>query len=126
VNFLIDTGLPAATVDVLRRAGHDAIHVRRYGIHKADDEIVFDRAVEEARVLVSADARFTMNMAMRNVPNPSVIAFRGVSPLRVEALVKLLLANLPSLTETLHKGSLVVFESNRLRVRPYRAPKVTG
>jgi len=121
VNFLIDTCLPAAIVDNLRRAGHDAVHVRHYGIHKAEDEIVFDRAVQEDRVVVSAGTRFATSLAVRHTPNPSVIVFRQVSSPRAEALAKLLLANLPNIAELLSQGSMIVFEKNRLRSRTYRA-----
>jgi len=121
VNFLIDTCLPAAIVDNLRRAGHDAVHVRHYGIHKADDEIVFERAVQEDRVFVSADTRFATILAVRHASKPSVIVFRRVSPGRTEALAKLLLANLPNIAELLNQGSIVVFEKTRLRSRTLRS-----
>lgn len=124
MNFLIDTCLPAAIADHLRWSGHDAVHVRRYGIHKAEDETVFDRALEEARVLVSADTRFATSFAARHTPNPSVIVFLQPIPMRAEELTKLLLVNLSSITEPLHQGSIVVFEKNRLRIRPLRALKV--
>ncbi|HEX2929254.1 MAG TPA: DUF5615 family PIN-like protein [Candidatus Binatia bacterium] len=124
MNFLIDTCLPATLVDYLRRAGYDAVHVRRYGIHKAEDEIVFDRAVEEARVLVSADTTFATSLAVRHTPNPSVIIFCQPFALRSEKLVKLLLDNLPNITEPLNQGGIVFFEKNRLRIRSFRPPKV--
>jgi predicted nuclease of predicted toxin-antitoxin system len=31
----------------LRKAGHDAVHVRDYGIQAVDDEPIIDRAVKE-------------------------------------------------------------------------------
>ena len=121
MNFLIDTCLPAAIVDNLRRAGHDAVHVRHYGIHKADDEIVFDRAVEEDRVVISADTCFATILNVRQTPKPSLIVFRRISPGHAEALAKLLLANLPNIAPLLYQGSMIVFEKNRLRSRSYRA-----
>ena len=121
MNFLIDTCLPAALVENLRRAGHDAVHVRHYGIHKAEDEIVFDRAVEEDRVVVSADTCFATILNVRQAPKPSLIVFHRISPLRPDALAKLLVANLPNIAPLLDRGSMIVFEKNRLRSRPYRA-----
>lgn len=122
MNFLIDTCLPAAIVDNLRRAGHDAVHVRHYGIHKANDEIVFDRAVQEDRVVVSADTRFAMILTTRRASKPSIIVFHRIGSGRADALAKLLLANLPNIAELLNQGSIVVFDEARLRGRMLGSP----
>jgi predicted nuclease of predicted toxin-antitoxin system len=120
VNFLIDSSLSPAVAETLRQAGHDAVHVRHYGIHKAEDEIIFDRAAQEDRVVVSADTQFATVLSLRHAAKPSVIVFRRVSPRRAEALANLLLANLSNLIALLDHGSIVVFEKARLRSRPVR------
>jgi predicted nuclease of predicted toxin-antitoxin system len=120
VNFLIDSSLSPAVAETLRQAGHDAVHVRHYGIHKAEDEIIFDRAAQEDRVVVSADTQFATVLSLRHAAKPSVIVFRRVSPRRTEALANLLLANLSNLIALLDHGSIVVFEKARLRSRPVR------
>jgi predicted nuclease of predicted toxin-antitoxin system len=120
VNFLIDSSLSPTVAETLRQAGHDAVHVRHYGIHKAEDEIVFDRAAEEGRVVVSADTRFAMVLSLRHASKPSVIVFRRMSPRRAAALAKLLITNLPNITTLLDLGSIVIFEEARLRSRTFR------
>lgn len=120
MNFLIDSSLSPAVAETLRQAGHDAVHVRHYGIHKAEDEIIFDRAAQEDRVVVSADTQFATVLSLRHAAKPSVIVFRRVSPRRTEALANLLLANLSNLIALLDHGSIVVFEKARLRSRPVR------
>jgi predicted nuclease of predicted toxin-antitoxin system len=82
VNFLIDSSLSPLIADRLRWAGHDSVQVRRYGIHKSEDEVIFNRAAEEARVLVSADTTFTALLAARQAVKPSVILFRRAAPKR--------------------------------------------
>lgn len=118
MNFLIDSSLSPLVAEQLRLAGHDSIQVRRYGIHKADDEVVFARAAEEYRVLVSADTNFASILAARQAAKPSVILFRREAPRRAEKQAALLLANMSTLTELLEQGSLVVFEDGHLRSRP--------
>ena len=118
MNFLIDSSLSPLVAEKLRSAGHNSIQVRRYGIHKADDEVVFARAAEEYRVLVSADTNFASILAARQAAKPSVILFRRESPRRAEKQAALLLANMSTLTELLEQGSLVVFEDGHLRSRP--------
>jgi predicted nuclease of predicted toxin-antitoxin system len=58
MKFLIDNALSPALAALLQQAGHDAIHVRSIGLQYADDDVIFDRAAVEGRIVVSADADF--------------------------------------------------------------------
>jgi len=117
VNFLVDHSLSPAVAEKLRQAGHDSVHVRRYGIHKADDEVLFDRAAQEVRVLVSADTDFARILATRQTTKPSVILFRRDTHRRPDAQASLLLANLPTISDLLDRGAIIIFEENRLLSR---------
>lgn len=117
MNFLIDHSLSPAVAEKLRQAGHDSVHVRRYGIHKADDEVLFDRAAQEVRVLVSADTDFAIILATRQAAKPSLVLFRRDSHRRPDAQASLLLANLPTISDLLNHGGIIVFEENRLLSR---------
>jgi predicted nuclease of predicted toxin-antitoxin system len=54
LRFLIDNAVSPAVADGLVRAGQDAVHVREYGMQAASDELIFERADVENRVVVSS------------------------------------------------------------------------
>ena len=89
----MDNALSPEVAEGLRRAGHDAAHVRDYQMQEAGDPEVFARAASEDRIIVSADTDFG-------------------------SLLALLLANLGAVAESLQTGAVVVFEETRIRVRP--------
>jgi len=117
MKFLIDNALSPALADLLQQAGQDAIHVRSIGLQHADDELIFDRAAVEGRILVSADADFGTLLALRSSRQPSIIQFRGEGSRKPDALSRTLLANLPQLVDSLENGCIVTLEPARVRVR---------
>lgn len=110
--------------EALREGGHDTVHVRDYGLQAADDSIIFERAANEQRVLISADTDFGTLLALRERASPSIILFRRAATRRPDRQVRLLLDSLASLTAQLEEGSLVVIEEGRIRVR--RLPILSG
>ena len=71
MNFLIDECLRHLVGAGLRNAGHDAIHVGDVGLHSATDEQVMSLAVEQSRIVVSADTDFGELLARDRLGLPS-------------------------------------------------------
>jgi predicted nuclease of predicted toxin-antitoxin system len=117
VRFLIDNALSPLIADKLRQQGHDAAHVRDYGLQQADDPTIFARARDQDRIIVSADTDFATLLAISSEHAPSLILFRGATNRTPTRQAALLLANLPKLEELLQRGAIVVLEESRIRIR---------
>jgi predicted nuclease of predicted toxin-antitoxin system len=117
VKFLVDNALSPELARLLREAGHDAVHVRDYGLHAAEDPVILERAESEDRVLISADSDFGTLLATSGKMKPSFVLFREPEVIRARDYATAILLNLPAIEDELLAGCVATFRHGRLRVR---------
>ena len=117
MKFLIDNALSPKVAALLRDAGHDAVHVGEYGLQRASDQDVLDRAAREQRIVVSADTDFGTILALRQEVQPSIVLFRGATSRLAQSMVARLLQELPQASAFLDAGCILTIEPGRSRVR---------
>ena len=122
MRLLLDNNLSPRLVDLL--PDHDVEHVRSLGLQSATDEVVLSHAAGADRVLVSADTDFGQILAASQATGPSVVLIRRQTGRRAEVVGELLSANLPSVSDDLEAGSVVVIGDGDIRIR--RLPILPG
>ena len=116
MRFLVDNALSPKLAEGLRQAGHDAVHLREIGRQSAPDSEVLARALDEGRIIISSDMDFGDLIAASGLARPSVILFRRVER-RTNSRLALLLKNLGAIGGDMERGSIVILESTRMRIR---------
>lgn len=117
MKFLIDNALSPILSKNLCDAGYDSLHVRDIELQTACDEVIFKQAIEDDRIIISADTDFGTLLALWQQTKPSIILFRRGIERRPQQQLTLLLANLARLQEALEKGCIIVIEEHRIRLR---------
>jgi len=69
-------GMSITTVEALRVADHDAIHLREEGLIRLPDAEIAAKAVREHRIVLTFDLDFGDILAAARSETPSVIIFR--------------------------------------------------
>jgi predicted nuclease of predicted toxin-antitoxin system len=116
VKFLVDECLSPELALRLTEAGHNSVHALDRGLQGRRDAEVMSLALNEGRVLVSADADFGELLVKDDAMVPSLILIRGWSG-GAGAQASLILSNLVGIEDDLNEGAIVVFMNDRIRVR---------
>ena len=109
-------GVDVRVVEWLRSHGHDAVHLSEEGLHRAPDEQVFAKALEEGRIVLTFDLDFGDLAALTGERAARVILFR-LDNTRTPHVVDRLAAVLDTSTDALGRGVIVIVEETRHRIR---------
>jgi len=58
MRFLVDNPVSPLGAEMLRKSGRDAVHIRDYRLQAAAEPVIFERASQEGRIIVTADTDF--------------------------------------------------------------------
>jgi predicted nuclease of predicted toxin-antitoxin system len=116
VRFLADMGVSLTTVDALRGAHHDAVHLRDEGLIRLPDPDIAAKAVAEGRIVLTFDLDFGDLLATARSEAPSVVIFRlrNQTPAAVNPRLFQVIDNCAA---ELASGAIVIVEDEGFRVR---------
>lgn len=122
MRLLIDNALSPRLAELLRAAGHDAIHIRDRIPPSSSDACVFELAAGENRILVSADSDFGVILATRAQTAPSLVLLRHDAPSQPSAQALLLDRVLTTAAAELRQGCVISVTKHRIRLRMLPLP----
>ncbi len=110
-----------STVTFLRTHGHDVLRVNEVMPVTSTDEAILLRALDDERVVLTQDLRFSAILARAGQPAPSLISLR-LSSSRIEFVNAILERVLPLVERDVATGAIVTVEDNRIRTRRLPIP----
>jgi predicted nuclease of predicted toxin-antitoxin system len=116
LRFLADMGVDVRVVDWLRRQGHDAVHLRERGMHRAPDPEIFHAALAEDRIVLTFDLDFGDLAAFARDDRARVVVFR-LANARAASVIDRLATVLTDSADVFAHGVIVIIEDRRHRVR---------
>ncbi len=116
MRFLADMGVSMRIVEWLRSKGHDILHLREEGLQRLSDDDIFKKATSEQRIILTFDLDFGEIIALSGGNMVSVILFR-LHNTRTPHVLRRLESVLKESCESLKRGSIIIVEETRHRVR---------
>ncbi len=116
MRFLADMGVGVRVVEWLRSQGHDAVHLREEGLHRAPDEQVLAKAVAEERIILTFDLDFGDLAALMPDRPARIILLRLVNEHTLHVIERLSTV-LPACEDDLARPVVLVIEEARYRAR---------
>lgn len=117
MRFLLDQNRSPRLAELLRDAGHDAVHTLELGLERASDDELLALADHEHRIVITGDTDFGALLALTHNTSPSAILFRTRWMPDAGSQSNVLLQHLDNIADDLTHGAVVVITDDRVRVR---------
>jgi predicted nuclease of predicted toxin-antitoxin system len=116
MKFIADINISPQTVKRLVEKGYKIKRITEFLKPNAKDEEILDLALREKSTIITQDLDFSALLAKRGVNKPSVIVLRVniAKPIRITEMLE---KALPKIKSELSKGSIVIVEEERVRIR---------
>jgi len=116
MRFLIDAQLPRRLADLLNQLGHQSVHTLDLAEgNRTSDSTICQRADTDQAVVVTKDADFVINRALRGSPQRLLVVATG--NIGNAALLHLIEANLATLEVVFESPAHVELNQTLLNVR---------
>lgn len=115
MKLLIDMNLSPRWVDVLTKAGVEAVHWSAVGPHDAPDVTIMAYAAGHGYVVATNDLDFSAILAANQGEKPSVVQLRAEN-LSPESIGDRVIAALRQMATELDEGALLTIDPNRTRI----------
>ena len=76
MRFLLDMGISYKVALWLNNIGHNAVHLNDEGLHDLPDHFIIEKAINENRIILTADMDFRQIVASAKIDSVSIIQFR--------------------------------------------------
>lgn len=119
--FAIDEDMPRSTGRILRESGYEVKDIRDYGLRGADDDRIYQFAQSNQAVLITADSGFGNILRFPIGSHFGIVIARFPNEMPTSELNRQLMARFSDLTEADFKGSLVIIEPGKVRIRKQSA-----
>ena len=118
MNILLDMNASPEWVEPIQKAGFVCLHWSNIGDPKADDEVIFQWALQNGYVIYTHDLDFGAILAATNARFPSVFQIRtqNLFPDDPDSIARIT-KYLREFSELLSSGALITIDASNARVR---------
>jgi predicted nuclease of predicted toxin-antitoxin system len=116
MKFLLDVGISPRLGKLLTANNHTYRYLPDFYSNKTSDADILEIAIENQEVVITHDLDFGSLLAFSRKSQPSVILFR-IHHIDPELFYNLISENWDTIEDPLSKGSLVIIETDTIRMR---------
>ena len=109
-------GIASKVAIWLKSLGHDSIHLNDEGLYSLADEDIIEKAINEKRIILTADMDFGQLLSINSIRSVSVIQFR-VSDFTPQNIIIKLELLFEKFADQLNSEFIITVEDNRIRYR---------
>lgn len=115
--FVIDEDMPRSTGRILKQQGYDVRDIRDYGLHGAEDEEIYEFAQREQAVILTGDRDFGNILRFPLGNHFGIVIAHFPNEMPTMEINRHLIERFEDLSEDDFKGSLIIIELWKIRIR---------